>query len=304
MAVIQIQIQIKENILKYGVKKRNGDILPKNESRKSLLDLLYNTIGGNIALKGLTSPVVSNAAGAFCNSRLSIELIPAFIKKANIDLTDYQPGYYRSFNDFFTRKMRPEARPIDMTPNTLISPCDSKLTVYKIDEDSIFEIKGVSYHTDEFLKSEGLAKKYNGGYFCIFRLEVDDYHRYIYFDSGSKSRNRHINGIYHTVNPTALDTADIYRENTREYTILHTENFGNVIQCEVGAMLVGKISNLHMDKHSFKRGDEKGMFEYGGSTIVLMFQKDTVSFDEDILKNTADGYETVVKMGESIGRSI
>lgn len=287
--------------MEYKIKDRKGNIIPNGMNQKGLLDILYKTIGGNIALKGLTSPVVSKAAGVFCNSALSMKMIPAFIKSAKLDLTEYESGFYGSFNDFFTRKIKPEARPIDMNPKTVVSPCDSKLTVYKIDKDSIFEIKGVSYHLDEFLRCGKLASKYENGYFCIFRLEVSDYHRYIYFDNGSKSKNYHINGFYHTVNPIALEKANIYKENTREFTVLHTENFGDVIHAEVGAMLVGRIKNHHQ-KHSFKRGDEKGMFEYGGSTVVLIFKKDMVEFDEDIIKNTADGFETIVKMGEKIGR--
>lgn len=289
--------------MEYKVKDRKGNIIPTDSGQKSLLDILYKTVGGNIALKGLTSPVVSKAAGAFCNSALSINLIPMFIKKANIDLTEYEPAFYGSYNEFFTRKIKTGARPVDMTPDALVSPCDSKLTVYKIDEDSIFDIKGVSYHVDEFLRSRKLAEKYNGGYFCIFRLEVSDYHRYMYIDNGIKSKNFHIKGFYHTVNPIALEKADIYRENTREFTVLHTENFGQVIHAEVGAMLVGKIKNHHRDKnYRFSRGEEKGMFEFGGSTVVLIFKKDAVEFDKDIMINTAEGFETVVKMGEKIGR--
>lgn len=288
--------------MEYRIKDRMGNVIPSDSGQKSLLDILYKTVGGSIALKGLTSPVVSKAAGVFCNSALSTNLIPTFIKNANIDLTEYEPAFYGSYNEFFTRKIKAEARPIDMTPESLVSPCDSKLTVYKIDEDSIFDIKGVSYHVDEFLRSRKLAEKYNGGYFCIFRLEVADYHRYMYIDNGRKSKNFHIDGFYHTVNPIALEKADIYRENTREFTVLHTENFGKVIHAEVGAMLVGKIKNHHRDKgYAFGRGEEKGMFEFGGSTVVLIFEKDTVEFDKDIMTNTAEGFETVVKMGEKIG---
>lgn len=286
--------------MEYKVKKRNGEIIPGNSDQKTMLNILYKTVGGNIALKGLTAPVVSRAAGAFCNSFFSTRMIPLLIKNAKIDLSEYESGFYGSFNEFFTRKIRPDARPVDYTPEAVVSPCDSKLTVYKIDKDSIFEIKGVSYHVDEFLRCPKLAKKYENGYFCIFRLEVADYHRYIYFDGGTKSSNRHIDGFYHTVNPIALEKTDIYKENTREYTILHTDNFGDVIHAEVGAMLVGKINNHHQ-KHTFKRGEEKGMFEYGGSTVVLIFKENAVEFDGDIMKNTAEGFETAVKMGEKIG---
>lgn len=287
--------------MNYKIKDRNGKIISNDGSQKGLLDILYKTISGNIALKGLTSPVVSKAAGVFCNSAISSKMIPTFIKNAKIDLTEYESGFYGSFNEFFTRKIKSEARPIDKNPKAVVSPCDSKLTVYKIDKDSIFEIKGVSYHVDEFLRCEKLAKKYENGCFCIFRLEVSDYHRYIYLDNGTKSNNYHINGFYHTVNPIALEKNNIYKENTREFSVLHTENFGDVIQAEVGAMLVGRIKNHHQ-KHSFKRGDEKGMFEYGGSTVILIFKKNMVEFDEDIIKNTAEGFETIVKMGEKIGR--
>ena len=283
------------------IKDRSGKIIASDGNQSRALKFLYDSIAGNIALKGLTAPLISQLAGAFCDSTLSQSLIPKFIETANIDLTEYEAGYYNSFNDFFTRKIIPGARPIDMTPDHLVSPCDSKLTVYPIDDDSIFEIKGVSYHIEQFLKSEKLAEKYKGGHFCVFRLEVGDYHRYMYFDNGFKSKSRHIKGFYHTVNPIALEKTDIYRENTREYTILHTENFGRVIMAEVGAMLVGRIENHHKGRHRFRRGDEKGMFKYGGSTVVLIFERDNVEFDADILRNSLDGFEMVVKMGERIG---
>lgn len=286
--------------MKYGIKDRNGNIIPSDSGQSKALELLYHTTGGNIALKGLTAPLISKVAGRFCDSFLSANLIPEFIAKAGIDLTEYESGSFRTFNEFFTRKIKKDARPVDMNPEALVSPCDSKLTVYKIDRNSRFNIKDTDYSVESFLRCGKLAEKYQGGWFMIFRLDVSDYHRYIYIDSGSKSKNVHIKGVYHTVNPVALEKADIYKENTREFTVLHTENFGNVIHAEVGAMLVGKISNHHQ-KHKFSRGEEKGMFEYGGSTVVLIIPPDTVIPREDILKNTADGFETVVKMGEKIG---
>ncbi len=286
-----------------GIKDRQGNIIPSDGSQQKMLDILYGSAAGNIALKGLTAPFVSKAAGAFCSSILSAKLIPSFIKSSGIDMTEYEPGRYRSYNDFFTRKIKPSARPIDMEPSHFISPCDSKLTIYRIDENSRFMIKGSEYSTASFLKCRKLAEKFSGGYFMIFRLEVTDYHRYIYIDSGHKSKNFHINGVYHTVNPTALEKADIYKENTREFTILHTDNFGSVIHAEVGAMMVGKITNHHQH-HEFVRGEEKGMFEFGGSTIVLMVKPDVILPDSDITENTNAGFETVVKMGEKIGVKI
>ena len=147
-----------------------------------------------------------------------------------------------------------------------------------------------------------LANRFCGGYCLIFRLEVDDYHRYCYIDNGTKTDNTFIAGELHTVNPVALERYNIYKRNSREYTVLHTENFGDVVQVEVGAMMVGRIVNHH-GEGGFCRGEEKGKFEFGGSTIVMLFGKDTICPDEDILRNSAEGIETVVKYGEKIGKA-
>lgn len=131
------------------------------------------------------------------------------------------------------------------------------------------------------------------------RLCVDDYHRYCYIDDGTKEENIFIPGVLHTVNPIALENYKIYSQNQREYTIMHTKNFGDVIQIEVGAMMVGKIVNYD-GKTDIKRGEEKGKFLYGGSTIILLLNQN-IKIDDDIIKNTQDGAETIVKMGEKIG---
>lgn len=283
------------------IKTRNGNYVVKNEGQSKALEYLYRTWSGNLLLKALTRPIVSKIAGAFCDSPLSAFMIVPFIKKSGIDMQEYHSGWFRSYNEFFTRQIRSEYRPVDMSPEILISPCDSKLSAYKIGENSRFEIKGGSYTVKSMLKCGKLAQQYKNGWCLIFRLEVDDYHRYIYFDSGKKSDNTHIDGVLHTVNPIALEKADFYKENSREFCILHTENFGDAVQIEVGAMLVGRIKNHHQSR-SVKRGQEKGMFEFGGSTIVLLLKDAVAEIDEDILKNSSEGIETVVKMGEKIGR--
>ena len=113
-----------------------------------------------------------------------------------------------------------------------------------------------------------------------------------------KSRARKIPGVFHTVNPAANEVYPIYHENTREYCLLKTEQFGTITMMEVGAMMVGKITNLEENPCEVKRGEEKGYFEFGGSTIVLLLQHGKVRIDEDLLDNTENGYETIVRMGE------
>ena len=145
-----------------------------------------------------------------------------------------------------------------------------------------------------------LAKKFEGGYCFVFRLCVEDYHRYFYFDDGMKSENTFIRGRLHTVQPAALGSRRVFTENCREYTVIETAHFGLAVQCEVGAMMVGRIVN-YKGAGEVKRGEEKGKFEFGGSTIIVLTQKGAVLPDEEFLKNTAEEKETKVKCGERIG---
>ena len=244
--------------------------------------------------------MVSNIAGAFLSTKCSCVLIKPFIRSNEIDMSQYEDVKYNSYNEFFSRKIRKEARPIDLTPTHFISPADSKLTVLPISEDRRFILKHTEYSISSLLQNKELAREYKGGYAFIFRLTVDDYHRYGYVDDGIKEANVHIPGKFHTVNPIANDYFPIYKENTREYSILHSKHFGDIVMMEVGALLVGKIVNLH-ERAEVKRGQEKGYFQFGGSTVVLLTKADKVKVDEDILENSKDGIETMVKFGEKIG---
>lgn len=284
------------------IKKRTGEIIVTNQKQNELLKKLYGTVNGRRLLKLLTLPIVSKVAGAYMDSPLSKPLIAPFIRKNGIDTSQYLMCDFPSYNSFFTRKIKPEKRPIDLTPDHLISPCDSKLSVYRINEESLFRIKNSIYRVSDLLDNKFLARRFEGGYCFIFRLEVDDYHRYCYIDNGTKTANIYIKGELHTVNPIAMKRYNIYKRNSREYTILHTENFGDVAQIEVGAMMVGRICNRH-NVHRFVRGEEKGKFEFGGSTVVMLFEKNAVIPDNDLLRNTSEGFETVVKYGEKIGVS-
>ena len=104
-----------------------------------------------------------------------------------------------------------------------------------------------------------------------------------------------------SVNPFALrKKAEIFCLNKREYTTLSNPLFGDVIMAEVGATMVGSIVQTY-ERSSVKKGEEKGYFKFGGSTVVLLFEKSKICIDKDLLINTAMGYETAVKMGERIG---
>lgn len=281
----------------------NGKLVKYNGGQDKVLSYLYTNIWGRMMLKPLVKPQISKLAGQYLSSAHSVNMIEPFIQKNNIDMSSYQKREYTSFNDFFTRKIKEGKRPIPENPNLLISPCDCKATIYKIQENTTFSIKHTEYTLRSLLRSPKLAKRFRGGYAFLLRLTVDDYHRYVYAASGKQSKNYHIDGSFHTVNPIANDYLPIYKENTREYTVIHTEEFGDVIQMEVGALLVGKISN-HTESRTVVRGEEKGFFEYGGSTIVILTQKNRITPREDLLKNTTRGYETKLLQGHVLGKAI
>lgn len=280
-------------------KKRSREPLGQNPSAS--LRFLYRTIPGRLLLKPLVCPLVSRLAGFFLDSPLSSFMIDPFLKKhPSIRMSDFEKKRYHSYNDFFTRKIKASKRPVDPDPKGLISPCDSHLSVYPIDASSVFSIKDSCYRVSDLLGNDPCSLRFDGGYCLIFRLAVTDYHRYCYPDSGTFGASGSIPGEYHTVQPIALEHTNIYKRNTREYTILHTDHFGMLAQVEVGALLVGRIVN-HPAKGSFQKGSEKGYFEFGGSTIVLLVQKDQVIIDEELLENTRRGKETLVRFGERIG---
>ena len=174
------------------------------------------------------------------------------------------------------------------------------LSVWKIREDTVLPVKQSNYTISSLLRNPKLAAHYCDGYCLVFRLCVNHYHRYCYVDSGKKSRNVFLPGVLHTVRPIALAQYPVFTENSRAYTLIRTPEFGTVVQMEVGAMLVGRIVN-HEQEAQVIRGAEKGMFQYGGSTIIVLIGKDQVQMREDLLKNAQFGVETAVQMGETIG---
>lgn len=269
-------------------------------NQDKLLSFLYTNIFGRMLLKPLIQPQVSKLAGRYLSSAHSKWLISKFIERNEIDMDIYEECDYSSFNDFFTRKIKPDCRPVPEDLDVLISPCDCLATVYPIQENTTFSIKNTEYTLRSLLRSPRLAKRFRGGYAYVLRLTVEDYHRYLYSVSGKQSKNYHIDGTYHTVNPIANDYLPIYKENTREYTVIHSKEFGDVLQMEVGALLVGKISN-HKQSTVVTRGEEKGFFEYGGSTIVVLTQKGRVTPRSDLLTNSKNGYETKVLQAHPLG---
>ena len=267
------------------------------------LQFLYRTPPGRLLLKVLAGRRVSRLCGRILDLPLSRVLIPGFVRRNQIDLDDFDLSAVRSFNDFFCRPVKEGKRPVDLTPEALIAPCDAALLAFPVRGDTVIAVKQSRWTIRSLLKDPELAEEFEGGLCLIFRLQVSDYHRYCWFDAGRKTRNVFLPGKLHTVRPVALEDLPVFTLNCREYSVLESEHFGKAVQAEVGAMLVGRIVNHCPGPAEVCRGEEKGHFEYGGSTILILLKEGTAELRPDISSNSALGIETPVRMGERIGRT-
>ena len=257
------------------------------EYKQEVLQFLYGSKIGRILLKTIFArPWFSKLYGLYISSPLSKGKIRKFQTLYGIK----DGKKYKSFNDFFTRNLTFETASKE---NELISPADAKLCVYRIADNTKLRIKNSVYSIDELTG----IKNTDFEYALVFRLSVENCHRYIFFDDGRTLLQKRIKGMLHTIREFE---DGVYCKNSRFVTLMDTKHFGRAIQTEVGAMLIGKINNHN--KKTFSRYVEKGYFEYGGSTIVLLINN--IRPDEDILKNSAAGIETRVHIGERIGERI
>lgn len=293
--------------IKY-VNRITNKIDTENVPAENFMKFLYYNPFGKLPLEAIGKRKFLSAwYGRKMDTAKSCGMIEEFVKNNNINLGESVKslGEFKSFNDFFIRELKPGARKIDYNEGVLSSPADGKVFVVEnfkgLDK---FFVKGEEFSFNEFFGDEKLAAKYEGGTFVIIRLAPADYHRFHFPADGIISGSKKIDGDYYSVSPHAIrKNFRIFCENKREYSILKTEEFGEVAIVEVGATMVGGIKQTYKANSTVKKGQEKGYFYFGGSTTILVFEKGKVKIDEDILKNSSQGLETKVFMGERIGKS-
>ena len=268
------------------------------------LDIFYKTVPGRLLLKPVVSKPVSALAGKILDSRMSKIAVGPFVRNNGIRTEDYHLEDVGSFNDFFRRRIKEELRPVCADKKALVAPCDGRLSLGRIRNDKVIRVKQSEFTVSGLLRDEKLASEFEGGHILVFRLCVDDYHRYVYFDSGMKQADRKIDGVFHTVRPVALERYPVFVENCREYSVIDTDSFGRCVQMEVGALLVGRIVNVKKTACRVSRGEEKGFFEYGGSTVIVLIRKDRISLRDDLSACGDTGIEIPVKMGERLGTAV
>jgi len=278
--------------------RATGEYREERQYGAAGLRFLYRTrLGRGLLSRTALRPWFSTVNALTRRTPWSAGGIPRFAAAYGIDLGEFEDRRYRSFADFFTRAFREGARPVP-AGDVLISPAESRVTCVRIDPEARVGIKGHDYRLAELLRDDATARRFAGGQCLVFRLTVDDCHRYSYVDDGVTVATRRIPGVLHTVGPLAGGVA-VHRENTRVWQLLRTEHLGELVQMEVGAMLVGHIHNHPRD--AFSRGEEKGYFALGGSTIVLLLGPGAAELDEDLVEHSRRGVEVRVRLHERIG---
>ncbi len=260
----------------------------------AVICFLYGTAIGRGMLKLIQKLHVDRLIVRFLRSPRSRAFTAWYVKRNHIPLSQEDLRQYASFRDFFVREK--ESEYADLAPDHLISPCDGWLSVYPISESSSFAIKHSRYYIRDLIGDENLAKNYHGGTCLIFRLCASDCHHYFYFDDGFQGRTHRIEGQLHSVQPIACETCPVFTLNRRCWCLLATENFGPVVQTEIGALIVGGIANNEGNSR-FCRGMEKGHFELAGSTIVLLFEPDRIVIRPEVAEQLGGGREVRVEQG-------
>lgn len=263
--------------------------------KQNAMNFLYNTVPGRICLRLVICPTLSKIYGLYMKTPISKIHIKPFIEHNHIDMSRYEDRDFISFNDFFTRRLK--NLNIESDSRRMVSPADSKLLVYSINNDLTIKVKHGIYTIPELIGHDDAEAmhSYEGGHCLIFRLAVDDYHRYHFPIDGRMLRKEFIKGRLHTISSFS-EKYKAFCRNSRVCNYIETAA-GNMTIIEVGAMFVGKIVNKECVE--FKKGQEKGWFEPGGSTIVILTGPN-IDVDKDIIENSSNGIETKVECGEGI----
>ena len=285
-----------------------GDLCEEAVYGGAWIRWMYGTRLGRLISTLAALPPFSRIYGWLQDRPSSAKKIAPFIEQFDIRMADFLPedgasadAPYSSFNAFFTRSVAPGARPF-VEEDAFPAPCDARYFGYAaLNDDVAIPVKGSCFKASALLGNGEWAGAFEGGPAFIARLCPVDYHRFHFPDDGEILASWRIPGVLHSVNPWALaERDDIFMINEREVSILETARFGRLAYVEVGATCVGRIVQTHEGK-TFRRGDEKGMFLFGGSTVIVIGQPGRWQVDPEIEERTHLGVETYLKMGSRLG---
>ena len=236
----------------------------------------------------------------------SLRIMP-FIAEYNIDVEEFakSPFDYKTFNEFFYRALKPGVRPIAAGETTVVFPADGRhLAFPDLDAAEGFYVKGFKFSLMDLFGDEAAARPFVGGAMLISRLCPVDYHRFHFPVAGTPAESRPVPGWLYSVSPVALRRRLRYLvENKREITLIESPQFGPVAMIEVGATNVGAIRQGFVPGRAVAKGDEKGLFAFGGSCVITLFQRGRIRFDADLVQQSAAYTELYAKMGDRLGEA-
>ncbi len=264
--------------------------------------LYENKFGRIIENTFLSGSLFSKLYGATQSSPRSQKKIAGFIHDFKIPMNEFEKGPFNSFNDFFIRGFLPGKRSFEKDPKRFSAPAEGRYLVFpSVTETTPLPIKGAILNGPALLGNTPEMKRFYGGPGFIARLCPVDYHRFHFPDSGLVVSETRLAGPLHSVNPVALAVrGDLLFRNERVVTVIETENFGALAYVEVGAICVGKIVQSYTSGKRVLRGDEKGYFLFGGSTVICIGEPGRFSFDPDLVARSGEGTECLIRLGEGI----
>jgi len=303
-----VEEQLAEGVVRY-IDRRDGELKVEAIYGERPLRWVYGNPLGRLAQWLLIRRwIVSAWYGRRMDAVSSYVRIKPFIEQYGLDAGEFAESVddYNSFNEFFYRKLKPTARPVDAAADSVVFPADGRhLAFADITGETNFFVKGQSFDLAEFLGDADLAKRCEGGSMLFSRLCPVDYHRFHFPCSGVPGIPRIINGGLYSVNPIALITRpSIFWENKRVVTAIESPALGQVQFVEIGATMVGSIRQTFTPTETVAKGDEKGYFAFGGSSVAVLFEKGRIGFDADLLKNTGGGLETYARVGERMAQAL
>jgi phosphatidylserine decarboxylase len=231
--------------------------------------------------------------------------VAPFIAQYGLDPAEFAdaPDSYATFNEFFYRKLKPQARPIADT--AAVFTADGRhLGFQKASEIKGVFVKGQSFDLGRLLGDDSLAAKYADGSLVLSRLCPVDYHRFHFPATGTPGEVKLINGPLFSVSPIALRRRLSYLwENKRTITKLETSDLGTVLLMEIGATCVGSILQTFTPGKPIQKGDEKGYFAFGGSSTITIFEPGAVTLAADLAECSSRQVELYAKVGTAMGEA-
>lgn len=286
--------------------RQSGNIETEQVYGEAFLRWAYGTPLGRATLHTLVKrPFFSKFYGWRMDRPGSAARIAPFIRDYGMNVEDFadDPATFKSFNEFFYRKLKPSARPIDSDPNSVVFPADGRhLGFQRASAIESFFVKGQCFDLAALLGSKDLAADYADGPLVLSRLCPVDYHRFHFPVAGVPSPTKVINGPLFSVSPLALrENLNYLWENKRTLTRLETVRFGNVLVLEIGATCVGSIHQTYTPNKLVEKGAEKGYFAFGGSSTITVFEPGRIKLCEDLLENSSRQRELYSLMGSRMG---